>query len=223
MAQRSSRSWKRKKKEVSCNHTAQITPVAGPLLIIVSGPSGGGKDAILSLMKEKGYPFEFITTVTTRPKRVNERDGVHYHFVSAEKFQAMLKQSGLLEWANVYGNWYGVPKQPVKEALAAGRDIIIKVDMQGAATIKKIVPEAVFIFIAPPSIEELLNRLKQRSTESQFDLEVRTRAAEGEMKQVFMFDYIVVNKGDGIDEAIAQIQAIVTAEKCRVNPRRITL
>ncbi|MDP2916888.1 MAG: guanylate kinase [Dehalococcoidia bacterium] len=208
---------------MSCNHTAQITPVAGPLLIIVSGPSGVGKDAILSLMKEKGYPFEFITTVTTRPKRVNERDGVHYHFVSAEKFQAMLKQSGLLEWANVYGNWYGVPKQPVKEALAAGRDTIIKVDMQGAATIKKIVPEAVFIFIAPPSIEELLNRLKQRSTESQFDLEVRTRAAEGEMKQVFMFDYIVVNKGDGIDEAIAQIQAIVTAEKCRVNPRRITL
>lgn len=194
-----------------------------PLLIVLSGPSGAGKDTLLTRMKESGYPLEYITTVTTRAKRAEETDNVDYHFVSARKFQEMIKNNELLEWANVYGNWYGVPRQPVKEALDRGQDIIVKVDTQGAATIKKILPEAVFIFLIPPSMEELVIRLKQRHTESPFNLALRIKTAEEEIKQLPLFDYVVVNKRGKIDQAVSEIKAIITAEKCRVSPRKIAL
>ena len=194
-----------------------------PLLIVLSGPSGAGKDAVLTRMKESGYRLEYITTVTTRPQRAGERDNVDYHFISEERFQEMLKNKELLEWANVYGNWYGVPNQPVKEALDKGQDIIIKVDIQGATTIKKILPQAVFIFLIPPSTEELVVRLKQRQTESPFDLALRIKTAEEEINQLSLFDYIVVNKQDEIDTVVSKIKAIITAEKCRITPREITL
>ena len=194
-----------------------------PLLIVLSGPSGAGKDALLTKMKESGYPLEYITTVTTRVQRAEEKDNVDYHFISTGKFQEMLKNNELLEWANVYGNWYGVPKEPIKQALERGQDTIVKVDTQGAATIKKIMPEAVFIFLMPPSREELATRLKQRHTESPSDLALRIKTVEEEIKQLPLFDYIVVNKQDKIDLAVSDITAIIAAEKCRVNPRRITL
>ena len=194
-----------------------------PLFIVLSGPSGIGKDAILTRMKESDYPLEYITTVTTRPRRAKERDNVDYHFVSTESFQEMITGNELLERANVYGNWYGVPKKPVKQALDKGQDIIVKVDIQGATTIKKILPEAVFIFLIPASMEELAIRLKQRQTESPSDLALRTKTAEEEIKQLPLFDYIVVNKQDEIDLAVSEIKAIITAEKCRVTPREITL
>lgn len=194
-----------------------------PLVIIVSGPSGVGKDAILNRMKERKYPFTFITTVTTRQPRANEKDGVDYHFVSVEEYQALLAGNGLLESARVYGNWYGVPRAPVKEALEQGRDTIIKVDIQGAANIKKVIPEAVFIFIMPPSPEELVRRLTGRSTESASDLELRMKTAESEMQQVCLFDYTVINPCDDIESAIRDILCITTAEKCRVKPREIKL
>ena len=136
----------------------------------------------------------------------------------------MIEGNEFLEWANVYGNWYGVPKKPVKQALDKGQDIIVKVDVQGAATIKKLLPQAVFIFLIPPSMEELISRLKQRQTESAFDLALRTKTAEEEeTKQLSLFDYIVVNKRDKIDLAVSEIKAIITAEKCRVTPREISL
>ncbi len=194
-----------------------------PLLIVLSGPSGAGKDAVLTRMKKSGCPLEYITTMTTRPQRAGERDNVDYHFISEERFQEMLKNKELLEWANVYGNWYGVPNQPVKEALDKGQDIIIKVDIQGATTIKKILPQAVFIFLIPPSTEELVVRLKQRQTESPFDLALRIKTAEEEINQLSLFDYIVVNKQDEIDTVVSKIKAIITAEKCRITPREITL
>jgi guanylate kinase len=194
-----------------------------PLLIVLSGPSGTGKDAILSQMKKSGYPIEFITTVTTRPQRAEEKNNVDYHFVSTERFRKMIEHKQLLEWAKVYGHWYGVPKQPIKQALELGRDIIVKVDIQGAATIKKILPQAVFIFLVPPSMEELATRLKQRHTESPFDLGLRLKTAEEEMKQLPLFDYVVVNKQDEIDLAVSAIEAILTAEKHRVTPREISL
>ncbi len=194
-----------------------------PLLIVISGPSGAGKDAVLTKMKELGCPLEYVVTATTRPQRDKERNNVDYHFISKEGFQEMIERKELLEWANVYSNWYGVPKEPVKQALDKGQDIIVKVDIQGAATIKKILPQAVFIFLVPPSREELVLRLKQRHTESPFDLALRTKTAEGEIKQLSLFDYIVVNKRDEIDQAVAEIEAIITAEKCRVSPREITL
>lgn len=194
-----------------------------PLLIVLSGPSGTGKDAVLSRMKESGYPLEYIVTMTTRPKRAGERDNVDYHFVSNEEFQDMIKDNELLEWANVYSHWYGVPKQPIKQAQDKGRDTMVKVDTQGAASIKKILPQAVFIFLVPPSMEDLARRLEQRNTESAVDLALRRKTAEEEIKQLPRFDYVVVNKHGDIDRAISDLKAIITAEKCRVTPREITL
>lgn len=194
-----------------------------PLLIVLSGPSGVGKDAVLTRMKESNYPLRYITTVTTRPKRPTETDNVDYRFVSPEKFQEMIDDNGFLEWANVYGNLYGVPKEPVKQALASGQDVIVKVDIQGAATIKKTLPRAVFIFLAPPSMEELTSRLKQRHTESPVSLAIRLKTAEKEMQQVSSFDYVVINRENEIDLAVSDIAAIITAEKCRVVPREIRL
>lgn len=194
-----------------------------PLLIVLSGPSGTGKDAILTRMKELDYPLQYITTVTTRSRRARERDNVDYHFISRERFQEMVTGNELLEWANVYGNWYGVPKQPVKQALDEGQDIIVKVDVQGAASIKKILPQAVFIFLMPSSMEELALRLKERHTESPFDLALRLKTAEEEIKQLPLFDYMVVNKQDEIDLVVSEIEAIITTEKCQVNPGEISL
>jgi len=194
-----------------------------PLLIVLSGPSGVGKDAVLSRMKKIGYPLKYITTVTTRPRRAREKNNIDYHFVPTERFQEMIARNELLEWANVYGNLYGVPYQPVKQALDKGQDVILKVDIQGATTIKKILPQAVLIFLTPPSMEELAARLKQRHTESPFDLALRMKTAEEEMKQLPLFDYVVVNKQGEITSAVSDIKAIITAEKRRVTPREITL
>lgn len=194
-----------------------------PLLIVLSGPSGVGKDAVLTRLRESGYPLRYITTLTTRTQRPNEKDGVDYHFVSEAKFREMLDGNAMLESANVYGNWYGVPRAAVKEALDRGEDVIIKIDVQGAATIRRIAPRAVFIFLTGPSIEELSNRLGHRLTESPDQLAVRLRTAEEEMKQLHLFDYVVVNREGEIDAAVSRIEAIITAEKCRVNPRQIEL
>ena len=210
-------------KKASYESQALFNLPKRPLFIVISGPSGAGKDAVLTKMRELGCPIRYITTVTTRPKRAKERDDVDYHFISTERLQEMIKHKEFLEWANVYGNWYGVPKQPVKQALDKGQDIIVKVDIQGAAAIKKILPEAVFIFVMPASMEELVLRLKQRHTESPFDLALRTKTAEEEIKQLSLFDYIVVNKQDEIDLAVSDIEAIIAAEKCRVVPREVCL
>ena len=191
--------------------------------IIISGPSGVGKDAVLALMKESDFPFERIITVTTRPQRAMERDKVDYYFVTSGKFQDMREHGELLEWAQVYGNWYGVPKEAVKEALKKGRDVIIKVDVQGAATIKKIIPQAILIYLVTPSAGELEGRLKQRSTESSADLALRTKIAAEELKQLSFFDYVVINKPGEIAQAVSDIMAIINAEKCRVTPREAAL
>lgn len=196
---------------------------SGPLLVVLSGPSGTGKDAILSRLKKSGYPAQFITTVTTRPKRTQEKDGVDYRFISAERFQKMLEGKQFLEYAQVYGNRYGVPKEPVSQALEQGKDVILKVDCQGAATIKKMVPQAVFIFVVPPSMEELTARLKGRRTESDFDCDLRLKKAEEEMKQLPLFDYVVVSQQGKIDLAVLAIEAIIIAEKHRVISREIRL
>jgi guanylate kinase len=210
-------------KKMSHESQLPLSLATKPLLIVISGPSGAGKDALLTRMKKSAYPLKYITTVTTRAQRAKERDNVNYHFVPTTKFQEMIKNNELLEWANVYGNWYGVPRQAVKEALDSGQDVMLKVDTQGAATIKKILPEAVFIFVIPPSMEELITRLKQRRTELPFDLALRIKTAEEEIKQLPLFDYIVVNKRGEIDQAVAEIKAIITAEKCRASPRKIAL
>ncbi|MBI4285954.1 MAG: guanylate kinase [Chloroflexi bacterium] len=205
------------------SYNIPLVPPARPLLVILSGPSGVGKDAVLARMKEQGFSFEHVVTVTTRSRRNAERNKVDYTFVDLATFQEMLKNEALLEWANVYGNWYGVPKEPIKQALDRGRDVILRVDVQGAATIKKLVPQAVFIFLMPPSLDELATRLKQRHTESAFDLARRLQSAAAEIEQLPLFEYVVVNRNGEIDRAVADIEAIVRAEKCRVNPRQVRL
>lgn len=193
------------------------------LLVVLSGPSGVGKDAVLSRLKQTETRMRFITTMTTRKRRPKETDGVDYIFVSKDTFEELLKKNEMLESAQVYGNWYGVPKQLVRDALKEGKDVIVKVDVQGAATYKKIIPEAVYIFLMPPSLEELENRLRQRYTEKPHELDIRLRTAESEIKQASKFDYVVVNHKDNLNTAIDEIKAIVTAEKCRVNLRKITI
>ncbi len=178
---------------------------------------------MLAHIKASGCPLESITTLTTRPKRPNEREGVDYHFVSEADFQDMLKKDALLEHAHVYGNWYGVPKEAVRESLKQGRDTIVKVDTQGAAAIKEIAPQAVFIFIVTQSREELHQRLKGRSTETEADLAIRIKAVEEEIGKLHLFDYVVVNRQDRLDLAAAEIEAIITAEKCRAQPRQVDL
>lgn len=214
--------WCKVMKRMSPKSEPPLRLPSKPLLIVLSGPSGAGKDAVLSRMK-KSYPAQFITTVTTRPRRAREKDNVDYHFVPVEKFQQMIKNKELLEYANVYGHWYGVPREPVKQALDKGQDVIVKVDIQGAATIKKIMPQAVFIFLAPQSREDLVKRLSQRHTESLFDLTLRLKTADEEMKKMPRFDYIVVNRQGEIERAVAEIEAIITAEKHRLKSREIRL
>lgn len=194
-----------------------------PLLIVISGPSGVGKDAVLNKMKELHYPMHFTVTATTRPIRQRETDGIDYLFISQSEFQQMQNNNELLEWAQVYGNYYGIPKEQIKQAFDKGLDVIVKIDVQGAATIKKIIPDALFIMIAPPSMEKLEERLRQRKTESAVDLKLRTDIALEEMKSLPMFDYVVVNEQDQIGRVVSQIKSIIIAEKCRVKSREIEL
>jgi guanylate kinase len=194
-----------------------------PLLIVLSGPSGVGKDAVLSRMRELKRPYRYVVTATTRVKRQGEQDGVDYHFLSPEQFQQMLDDGQFLEWANVYGNSYGVPKQEIASALAAGLDVIVKVDAQGAATIKGILPQAVFIFLMPPSSEAQEQRLRRRHSESATELALRLERAKEEMDRVPLFDYVVTSHQHKLNEVVFQVDAIVTAEKCRVQPRIVEL
>ena len=209
--------------EKSPDNNAGTEIVKKPLLVVLSGPSGVGKDAVLHYLKKSSPSFKFVTTMTTRPRRHNEKDNVDYHFVSQDEFEKLLKNNELLESANVYGNWYGPPKEPIRQALKQGYDVMVKVDVQGAATIKKLAPQAVFIFLMPPSIDELAVRLKQRYTESPESLALRLYACEHELKQIFSFDYVVINHRNQIETAVNEIKAIITAEKCRVTQREINL
>ncbi len=198
-------------------------PSAYPLFIVISGPSGVGKDATLDSMKEAGFPLHYVLTATTRSKRPGEKDGVAYRFLSEDKFRQMIKANQFLEWAKVYGNYYGVPKREVKEALKQGWDTIVKVDVQGATTIKQILPDAVLIFLMPPSMGELVNRLKQRYGLSSDELDLRLSKAQEEIESLPLFDYVVINRTDDLDLTVAQINAIVADEKCRLKPRVVRL
>ena len=194
-----------------------------PLLVVLSGPSGVGKDAAINCMRGLDRPWHFVVTATTRPRRSNERDGVDYVFLESQEFQGMMERGEFLECAQVYGNWYGVPRSHVREALSKGLDTMLKIDVQGAATIKSLVPDAVFIFLAPPSMSELQQRLSRRGSESPIDLKLRARVSWKEMECRYSFDYTVINRDGRLDEAVARVDAIITAEKCRTQPRNISV
>ena len=194
---------------------------APPLLIVLSGPSGVGKDAALNALKLLDRPWHFVVTATTRPQRSGEQDGIDYIFLETAAFLEMKEQDELLECAQVYGNWYGVPRSQVSQGLKEGKDVILKVDVQGADTVRKLATEALFIFMVPGSFDELRDRLTQRMTERPSEIDLRLSIAWSELGRVAEYDYRVVNRDDQLEQVIAEIDAIITAEKCRVHPRKV--
>jgi len=194
-----------------------------PLLIVISGPAGVGKDSLLKRMQERREDFHFVVTATDRPPRPGEVNGVDYFFVSTEEFIQMKQEDELLEHAIVYGQHKGIPKQQVREALKSGKDVIMRIDVQGAQTIRKLAPEAVTIFLTAPSETEQERRLRERGNDSLIQMEERIHMAKEEMKSLHMFDYVVVNRSGELDKAVDQVLAIIQAEHCRVTPRKVTL
>lgn len=194
-----------------------------PLLIVISGPSGVGKDTVLESMRRRRLPFHFVVTATSRPQRPGEVDGEDYFFVSREQFEAMIEHGELIEHALVYNQYKGIPKQQVQDALASGQDVIMRIDVQGAATVRRLYPEALLIFLTTRSEEELVGRLKSRETETPESLRLRLTTARQEFEQLGLFDYLVVNADGQLDEAVDTISAIIQAEHHRTRPRRVTL
>jgi guanylate kinase len=198
-------------------------PHPRPLLIVISGPSGVGKDTVLQRMKERGLPFHFVVTATTRPRRPNEIDGRDYWFVSKEEFARMIEADELIEYAIVYNDYKGIPKQQVRESLATGKDVVLRIDVQGAETIRRLAPEALLIFITTESEEELVRRLETRKTETVEELKLRIATARKELQRIEAFDYVLINHDFHLDETVDSIRAIIDAEHHRVNPRKVSL
>jgi len=194
-----------------------------PLLIVISGPSGVGKDSVVEQMKRRGAAFHFVVTATSRPPRPDEVHGADYFFVSEAEFEEMIRQDELLEHAMVYGEYKGIPKQQVRDALNSGKDVVMRLDVQGAATVKQMAPEAILIFLSAASEEELYARLHGRRTDSEKQLRYRMALAREEMRRIEAFDYVVINRDSGLDEAVEQVLHIISAEHCRANPRHVTL
>ena len=194
-----------------------------PLLIVISGPSGAGKDTVMQRMKERGLPFHFVVTATTRPKRANEVHGRDYWFVSKEEFARMINEDELIEHAIVYGDYKGIPKQQVREALETGMDVIMRIDVQGAETVRKMAPDALMIFLTTDNEAELVHRLETRKTETVDSLAIRIATARKELKRVDAFDYVIVNRDFRLDETVDVIRAIIDAEHHRVKPRKVNL
>ncbi|HKI54538.1 MAG TPA: guanylate kinase [Anaerolineales bacterium] len=194
-----------------------------PLLIVISGPSGAGKDTVMQRMQERGLPFHFVVTATTRPKRDNETHGKDYFFVTKDEFARMIDEDELIEHAIVYGDYKGIPKQQVREALASGKDVVMRVDVQGAESVRKMAPEALLVFITTDSEEELVHRLETRKTETTDSLAIRIATARKELKRVEAFDYVIVNRDFQLDVTVDSIRSIIDAEHHRVNPRKVSL
>ena len=209
--------------ESHLNTAPQFGPIHTPLLVVLSGPSGVGKDSVRRSLQARNLPLHFVVTVNTRPPRADETDGVDYIFISQERFEEMKAGGELLEHAHVYNDFKGVPREQVKDAMASGKDVLMRLDVQGAATIKQQAPEALLIFITAASEEELVTRLQSRDTESEAELKVRIETARQEFKQAAEFDYIVVNAHNKLEQAVDTIVAIIEAEHHRVNPRRVSL
>ena len=198
-------------------------PEPQPLLIVISGPSGVGKDSVIKRMKKRQMPFHFVVTATTRPPRPEEVDGVDYWFLSKDHFAEMIDRGELLEYAIVYNDYKGIPKAQVQEALSSGQDVVMRVDVQGAATIRKLCADALLIFLTTKDEAELIERLRSRKTESPEGLNLRIATARQETRRIDEFDYVVLNRESRLDETVDLIEAIIKAEKQRVHPRKVCL
>ena len=194
-----------------------------PLMVVISGPSGVGKDTVVDRLQERGLPFHFVVTATTRVRRSTEVEGVDYIFLSQEEFKGMLEAGGFIEHALVYGEHKGIPRKQVQQALASGMDVVLRVDVQGAKTLRGLYPEALLIYLATSSEDELVERLKRRRTESPEKLQLRLDAAREEFGYLHLFDYAVINAEGQVEQAVDTILAVIQAEHHRVIPRRISV
>lgn len=194
-----------------------------PLLIVLSGPSGVGKDVTLQALKKRDIPLHFVVTATTREARPEETHGVDYFFYSKEEFQAMIDANELLEYAIVYEDYKGIPKEQVRKAMQSGLDVILRVDVQGAAKLRELNPDAVLIFLLPSSVEEWHERLNNRQTETEESMKIRLNKVKWELEYLPIFDYMVVNRHNCLEEAVETIVDIIHAEHHRTIPRKITL
>lgn len=194
-----------------------------PLLIVLSGPSGVGKDVTLQALKKRNIPMHFVVTATTREQRPEETHGVDYFFYSKEEFQKMIAENELLEYAIVYEDYKGIPKKQVRKAMESGLDVILRVDVQGAAKLRELNPDAVMIFLIPSSVEEWHERLNSRQTETPESMKIRLEKVKWELEYLTIFDYMVVNRHNQLNEAVDTIVDIINAEHHRTIPRKITL
>ena len=188
-----------------------------PLLIVISGPSGIGKDAVVGLLRKTNTDTHFVITMNSRPPRPDEVDGRDYFFVTREEFEEKIANDELIEYARVYSDYKGIPKAQVREAFASGKDVIMRLDVQGAMTIRRLCPDAILIFLTASSREEWINRLLERRSESPEE------SAAKEYQLIDQFDYLVVNSHQHLDQTIADIQAIIKAEHLRTHPRKVNL
>ena len=202
--------------------TSPPSPRQG-LLFVLSAPSGTGKDTVINTARAQGMDFFVVPSVTTRQPRPGESEGNPYHFVSKETFEELEGKGELLEYANVHGNWYGQPRQPIRDNLNAGRDVLLKIDVKGAATIRKIVPGAIFIFLVPESMDELAARLENRNTETEEERKRRLEDAHIELAEQDWYDYVITNRQGHAEEAAEKLRAIMIAEHSRVHPRQVTI
>lgn len=189
-------------------------PAGTGLLVIISGPSGVGKGRVRETLAAQMPDLVYAVSATTREPRPGEVDGIHYYFLDEDEFRRRVEAGEFVEWANVYGHLYGTPGEPVRRLLREGRTVIMEKDVQGARVLRGVFPDAVFIFLLPPSVEELFRRQEGRATETEDSLAARRRAAAAELAEVEWYDYAVVN--DDLDRAVAAVRAIITAERCRV-------
>jgi guanylate kinase len=204
-----------------------IDGAPGAMLVIISGPSGVGKDTIIDELRRqerlsgREHERHYVVTVTTRSPRAGEVDGVDYHFVSRDEFLRIRDARGFLEANELYGNWYGSPRDQVRAALAAGKDVILKIDVQGAQVVKEQVSQALLIFVTPPTLETLFQRLRSRSTETADELDVRQRNAAIELARQGDYDHVVTNETGQVEQTAAAIDAILAEEHRRHPTRRV--
>lgn len=211
-------------QNVSQQNQKSPTPQPG-LLFVLSAPSGTGKDTVINTLKAQGMDFYVVASVTARAPRPGESEGNPYHFVSPEKFKQLIDEGEFLEYATVHGNLYGQPRQAIRENLQAGRDVLLKIDVQGAATIRNKVPEAIFIFLTPASLEELAQRLTNRHTETEAERLRRLDDARKELAQQSWYDYVIVNRQNHLQEAVDKLREIMLEERkrSRTHPRHIDI
>src|SRR5947209_17575824 len=212
------------KQNVSQQTAEELTPTKRQgLLFVLSAPSGTGKDSVIQALRESDADFYVVASVTTRAPRPGESEGNPYHFISNAAFEEMIARKELLEYSNVHGNWYGQPLQSIRDNMRSGRDVLLKIDVQGAETVRQKVSGAIFIFLVPGSVEELALRLNHRQTETSAEQERRLADARIELAKRDQYDYVVANRQGQLQEAVRCLRAIMLAEHCRTQPRIVNL